>query len=267
MKSGFYRTAIFVLFLLGALTSDLFAALKPRLQINPIVIEDIVVAGGGANASCSWSPADKILEEEVTAKGIFVPFDPGFDASKYFIRMISKNLGSEDCFRMQYDNTNSLFVDPRGSTMKFLGDACSFSKALTKDTKKFDLKVQTVSGGVMIYNLQPSTSIRLEVKRSKYICTLSDTWNPNISVVPYPNPTSGYVYLKFNAPLSLTANIRIIDDTGNLIYDARNLVIDSGPNAILIDLNTAKKGLLNAQIQFCQKNGPPTYRYCLIEKL
>ena len=266
MNSALCRKMSIFLLVFLALGTELSAALKPRLQITPIVIEDIVVAGGGVNASCSWSQADKILEEDITAKGIFIPFDANFDASKYFIRMVSKNL-TEDCFRLQYDNNNSLFVDPRGSTMTFLGDACTFSKKVSKDTKKFDLKVQTVNGGVMIYNLQPSSTIRLEVKRSKYVCTVSDTWNPIISAVPYPNPTSGFVYLKLNAPLNLTANIRIIDASGNLIYDARNLVIDAGQNAILIDLNSSRPGLLNAQIQFIQKNGPPIYRYCLIEKL
>ncbi|MFZ4543985.1 MAG: hypothetical protein ACOYOA_08045 [Saprospiraceae bacterium] len=237
------------------------------MQYLPIVIEDILVAGGGINSSCSWNTADKMLEEDISSKGVFIPFDANLDASKYFVKLLSKSNGDQECFRLQYDANNALFIDPRNSSLNFQGDACFVYQQSSKDSKKFHLKIQPVTGGVIIYNLLPNTTFKLEVKRSKYICTLSDKWNPVITATPVPNPTSGFVYLKLNSPLELLANIRIIDDYGHLIYDGKNTPINVGQNSILIDLNIAQPGILTAQIQFIQKNGPPMYHFCLIEKI
>lgn len=227
-------------------TSITIFAIKPKLHTKPIVIDDVVAAGGIRGVVCENVIVSK-SQSKTTALVTFLP------EKRYIINCI---IGNQvvSTFKMTLIDAGLIGVDPVNHNFNYDAVSGNVKLSITNYENSNFIEIRPTNDGVYIVDVSNDRKVRtFEIQALESICKLNPKFDPNFQIIP--NPVETELNLSFNSPLDTKMDISVVDMFNNVQYKQANININGNNIFQTFDIGKLKQGTYFINIILKQPDG------------
>lgn len=238
------KLSLLILFLCGV--SIAAFAIKPKLHTVPIIIDDVVAAGGINGVICEYDMTQKNSGRAIV--------DVPISFQKRYVVNCYINGNKTATFKMSMVNNIALGIDPSSlSGFTFVNsDLVRLQHKLLDQTQIFEIRPS--GDGVSITDVTNDKKVRIfEVVALENICKINPRFDPNFSISP--NPVEESFNLSFYLPMDTKMDVFIVDMNNVIQLQYKDIAVEGNFNEINLDATKLLQGIYILKANIKNKNG------------
>lgn len=220
-------------------------ALKIKLHNKPIIIDDIVAAGGVKGVICEKMLMQKHSGKTTLSMGIL-------SERKYTVNCYIGGV-TVLSFKMAMINDTDLGIDP-GLYSFSSGSNGSIIINLKGTEGNHIIQIQPTNTGVSINDITNDKKVRVfEVLATKDVCRIHPRFDPDFTLMP--NPVEEFINLSFSLPLSTKMDFFIVDMNNVVQISETNVNVEQGYNSLTYDATKLLQGAYVMKVNLKNTDG------------